>query len=106
MSGDLLQGEPYTTIDQVDKIGIVLDWNGSSPVGEFFVECSYLLPGTTDYTPWQALNFGNPIDISGNSGSHLLSIIDPPFQKMRLRYDRTSGSGSLTAVIYGASKGA
>lgn len=106
MSGNLSQASPYTTIDQIDKIGILLEWTGSSPVGEFFVDVSYLLPGTTSYTAWQSLDFGSSVAITGNSGNHAIVINDPPFQKIRLRYVRTSGSGSLTAVLSAQSKGA
>lgn len=107
MSGNLTQASPYTTIDQVDKVGILVEWaNGSSPVGVFYVDVAYLIPGTTSYTAWQALDFGNPVAISGNSGNHAIVINDPPFQKMRLRYVRTSGSGELTATLSASTKGA
>lgn len=106
MAGDLTQATPFSTIKGLDKVGLILEWTGTAPVGEFFVDVSYLIPGTTSYTAWQELDFGAPIAITGNSGNHHISIQDPPFEKMRLRYVRTSGTGSLTATEFGASKGA
>lgn len=106
ISGNLTQASPYTTIDQVDKVGIELEWTGTAPVGEFFVDVAFLYPNTTDFSQWQTLDFGSSIAITGNTGSHLISIQDPPFQKMRLRYVRTSGTGTLTATLFASNKGA
>ncbi len=106
MSADIAQASPYTTIDQTDKIGIILEWSGTAPVGTFFVDVSYLYPNTTIYSAWEALDFGSSIAISGNTGTHNISIQDAPFQKMRLRYVATSGTGALTATVFAANKGA
>lgn len=106
MGANISQAAPYTTIDQVDKIGIELEWSGTSPVGEFFVDVAYQYPNTLEFTTWVPLDFGSSISISGNSGQHIITISDPPFQKMRLRYVRTSGNGTLTATLFGANKGA
>jgi hypothetical protein len=106
MSADITQIAPFTTIDQVDKIGIQLEWSGAAPVGQFFVDVAYQLPNTTNFTSWQPLDFDLPIDISGASGNHNISIIDPPFQKMRLRYVFASGAGNLTATLFATGKGA
>lgn len=106
MSGNLTQAAPYTTIDQVDKIGIELEWAGTAPVGNFFVDVAYQYPNTLEFTTWIALDFGSSIAISGNSGQHIITINDPPFQKLRLRYVATSGTGTLTATVFGANKGA
>lgn len=106
LSGNLTQAAPFTTIDSIDKVGMILEWAGASPVGEFLIDVSYLIPGTTSFTAWQVLDFGSPIAITGNSGSHSISIQDPPFERMRLRYVRTSGTGTLTATVFGATKGA
>jgi len=106
MSANINQGLPYTTIDKIDRISIDLDWTGTAPVGELIVEVSYLIPRTTDYTPWRPLDFGSTIDITGNTGNHQIVIQDPPFQKIRISYVATSGTGNLTAVFYAMSKGA
>lgn len=106
LASNQTQAAPYTTIDNIDKIGVDIVWTGTSPVGEIFVEVAYLLPNSTIYTTWQALSFGASIAISGNAGNHLLCIQDPPFQKIRLRYAKTSGTGNLTATLFAASKGA
>lgn len=106
MAADITQAAPYTTIDQVDKVGIELEWAGASPVGAFFVDVAFIYPGTTIFSAWQTLDFGSSIAITGNTGSHLISIQDPPFQKMRLRYVAASGTGSLTATLFASNKGA
>lgn len=97
---------PYTTIDAVDKIGIELDWNGTSPVGAFFVDVAYYYPKTATYSTFVPLDFGASIAISGNTGQHLLVIQDPPFDRIRLRYVKTSGTGTLTATLSCYGKGA
>lgn len=106
MSANITQGAPYTTIDQVDKIGIDLDWTGTSPVGTFDVQVCYLIPGTNTYTTWRSLDFGSTVNITGNTGNHQFVILDPPFQKLRIKYTRTSGTGNLTAVLSAYNRGA
>jgi len=89
-----------TDVTYLDNIGILVDWSGTAPVGELIVECANppVVDKEADYQ-WTALDFGSTITISGASGSHAININQVPYSKMRLRYVRTSGTGSLTARL-------
>lgn len=87
-----------TNVQFLDNIGIQIAWIGTAPVGEIFVQTSNdyivnLIPGT-----WTDLDFGTPINITGNSGNHIININQVPFVAIRLFYSRTSGTGTMTAT--------
>jgi hypothetical protein len=82
-----------TTIQFMDNIGILINWSGSSPVGTLFIEIS------NDNKTFTALEFGSSISISGNSGTHTVTINQAPFGYLRARYALTSGTGNLTAIL-------
>ncbi len=87
-----------TDVQNLDNIGISVSWSGTSPIGELFVEVT----NDTDKPDqaswiWTQLDFGAPIAITGNTGSHLININQVPFTKMRLQYEAGSGIGQLTA---------
>src|SRR5690242_4257545 len=88
------QTSQVTTIQYMDNVGIILSWAGSSPVGEVFVDVS-----NDNFVSFETLNFGANIDISGNSGQHLISMNQLPFGFIRIRYVRASGSGILLATL-------
>jgi hypothetical protein len=75
-----------------DNIGVQLVWTGS-PVGNFYVQ------GTIDGSTWTALDFGTIPTSGGAAGDHLLNMNNLPYQKIRVFFDRTSGTGSLTAWV-------
>lgn len=85
-------------ITYLDNVGIHVIWsNGAStPTGDLFVEAS--LDGET----WEDLDISPQPSISGNSGDHLISLTNVPFDKLRVRWDRTAGSIDL--VIKGMAK--
>lgn len=89
-----------TGINWMDNAGILLSWTGTSPVGAFTIEVSndYNL-STQNAGIWVALDFGSTIAISGNTGTHILSMNQLPYTYMRAKYTKTSGTGTLTAVL-------
>lgn len=99
---DLLssQTSAATNTENVDKASIVLEWTGTAPVGEVTVEGRNFQNSANGpiASPWVTLDF-DTITISGASGSHQLLFVELPFTEIRLQYARTSGSGSLTAVL-------
>lgn len=106
ISTDQLQSVP-STIDQIDRVEIEIEWTGSSPDGSITVECAYFDPKTLTYSTWETLNFGSTIAISGASGSHTLLMNEkPPGNKLRVRYTSVSGSGTLTATLLAYNVGA
>ncbi len=82
-----------TETQYMDNIGIVLNWTGTSPVGVISIEVS------NDQIVWNALDFGQAIPISGNSGSHIIEITQLPFTYLKAVYTKTSGVGTLFASI-------
>lgn len=87
-----------TNVQFSDNLGIQVSWTGTAPVGEIFIQTS------NDYTAlnagtWSDLDFGVPITVTGNSGNHVISINQVPFVAIRLFYDRTSGTGTMTASL-------
>jgi hypothetical protein len=75
-----------------DNIGVQLVFTGT-PTGNFYVQ------GTIDGDTWTALDFGTIPTATGADGDHLLNMNNLPYQKIRIFYDRTSGSGSLTVWV-------
>ena len=96
-----------TSVKNLDGVYIELEWaSGSSPIGEILIEVASSIKNTRNSTVWKALDFGSSILISGNSGGHAISLILVPFEKIRIRYVRTSGSATLNAYVTGKVVGA
>lgn len=97
MSGDLLSAE--TSVRSVDEMGIELSFTGS-PVGVFTVE------GTVSGNVWVTLAFQDPsgalvTSVPTAGAPHLISLIGYPYDKIRVRYTRTSGTGTLQCWVIG-----
>lgn len=96
-----------TDISYLDNVGIELVWSaGSSPVGLISVE------GSIDYFQdnlgnvvrtgnWTALTLSPSPAVSGNTGTILLDMNQLSFPFIRVKYTRTSGSGTLNGYICG-----
>ncbi len=82
-----------------DNIGIVATWTGTSPLGVLAIQVS------NDYNPdtaagnWISLDFGSAIAISGNTGSHNVTINQLPYTYLKALYTKTSGTGTLNCSI-------
>lgn len=97
MSADVTS--PETSVKNLDQITYEIVWTGTLPVGSIEVQ-------TQVKDVWQAIALPS-IGVSGNSGSHLITINSAShFQKLRVVYKRTGGTGSLTVSIIGAVLGA
>lgn len=86
-------------VPYLDNVGIVVSWSGTSPVGELKIEVSNQQENPNEAMVWGELDFGSTINITGNTGDHLISISQIPFNAIRLQYVSASGTGSLTANI-------
>lgn len=89
-----------SNVENTDNVGIILNWSGTSPVGTLTVDCcnDYDTQAPTA-AHWVSLDFGSAISISGNTGSHLISINQVPYTYMRVVYTKVSGVGTLFANI-------
>lgn len=96
-----------TNTEQLDKASIVVEWTGTAPVGVLTVEGRSFQNSTNGpiASSWVTLDF-DTIDITGASGSHQLLFNELPFSEIRLVYTRTSGTGSLTAILTAKTTGA
>lgn len=93
MSGSITGAE--VSIRDVDDIAIVYSWNGTAPVGEVKV---YVQNGSS---PWTLLGISPAAVVGGASGANNIMITNVSFEKIRVDYVRTSGTGSLSVVLTG-----
>lgn len=87
---------PVTSVLHRDNIAYEISWsNGAStPLGTFVVQ---VRNHSTD--PWVNLDFGAPISLSGNSGSHAINITQLAFSDMQIVYTPTQGSADIVISI-------
>lgn len=108
MAGDLTSD--VTVLQSLSRFSYQVTWTGTTPVGTLSVL------GSNDYSlnpdgsvlnagTWTAITLdvdGQPsstVDVSGNSGSGILNVTDLNCYAVKLFYDRSSGTGTLNAVI-------
>jgi hypothetical protein len=76
----------------VNNIGIHLHWIGT-PEGIFYVDAS------NNSTDWFDLNI-EPVPTAGGIEANWgISIVDLPYAYLRVRYIRSSGTGSASAFV-------
>lgn len=78
----------------MDKASIAVSWSGTVPVGTLSVEAR-----NGESASWYTLDFNVSMDVSGNTGAHQIVFNELPFTDIRLNYNRTSGTGTMDAII-------
>ena len=86
------QTSPTTNIEFLDNCCIQLVWTTSNAIGTFYIEVSM------DGDHWSAIDITSPT-IAGASDHCLLDLVFLAAPKIRVRYDATSGTGTLTGFI-------
>jgi hypothetical protein len=107
MSGDLTSDT--SNIETVDDVAYLVEWSGTSPVGEMKVDVRNRMFGTSgeeEFTSWVELSFPGVMTVSGNSGSMQIELRAPNASQIRLRYVSDSGDGTMNATITGKVGGA
>lgn len=97
-----------TQINGIDRFCYQVEWSGTTVSGEFFVDVSLGTPGPdSQYSDiWEPLDFGGvSILASADTGSHIIEVVLTSAKKARLRYVRSTGTGSITARIGGTVEG-
>lgn len=94
MSGNLTSDSVDVTY--TDNVGFQLTFTGT-PTGTFSCE------GTVDEVSWSPLSFSSTPTASGAADTHLFNINQIPYKKLRVKYTRTSSTGTLN--VYVMSKG-
>lgn len=82
----------------LDNPGIIVEWTGTSPVGELVLEVSNQKENPNEAMIWTSL-YSSTIAVTGNTGIHTLTATQLPYNAMRLKYLSTSGTGTLTAIL-------
>lgn len=92
-----------TDVKNLDKASIRLAWDvAGSPVGVVTIEALQEKDNTAeseDEANWFTLEFGSIINIDNTETDHQILFNELPFDKIRLKYTATSGSGTLNAKI-------
>jgi hypothetical protein len=81
-------------------------WTGS-PVGNFTLECSndiaQVSPGvdpSLNVTNWSTYT-GSTVAAGGGAGDVMYNVLDAGFRWVRLKYTKTSGTGTVNATFFG-----
>ena len=101
VAGDMSDNiiSPETSVKNLDQITYEIVWSGTGVNGHIEVQ-------TQVKDVWQTIDLPM-IDVITNTGNHLITInAASHFQKLRIVYGRTSGTGSMTVTIIGAVLGA
>lgn len=89
---------PTTQIDTADQVCYQVSWTSSNAVGVISVQ------GSVDGVNFVDLTFSPVLtQPASNNGSYLINLALLPFPLIRLKYTRTSGTGTLT--VYLSAKG-
>lgn len=94
MAGDLTSAT--VPVEYNWGVGFQITWSGSSPVGVIYAEasCDDLRGTASSATNWTELS-GTTLNVSGNTGSLVMQLVDLSVSAVRLIYDRSSGSGTM-----------
>lgn len=91
-------------INNLSMIGYDISWTGTAPVGVMSVQVSNTYAQNPDGTVrntgnWTTLTLSSPATVSGGTGNGAIDIDATGFYAIRLVYTRTSGTGTMTAVV-------
>lgn len=98
MSGDVTS--TATIAESLDELSYVAVWTGT-PTGNLDIQVS-----NDNGTTWTALTITGVTQPSGSDGSHIFHITSLPFERIRLIYTASSGSGTLNVWMSAKSRGA
>lgn len=79
-------------IQQAAGYSVQAVWNGTSPVGTFEIQ------GSNDNSNFTTVT-SSPIAISGNDGTILVNVEFAQYGYVRVKYNFSSGTGTLTVHI-------
>jgi hypothetical protein len=104
MSGNITSS--VTIINRIPNLSYSVSWTGSSPVGVITVEESNDYSLNPDGSVrnagiWNTMTLSGAAAVSGNSDHGIIKLSQVPSFAIRLVYTRTSGTGTLNAIITG-----
>lgn len=104
MSGSITS-EP-TIVQMLSLVSYTISWSGSTPSGVITVQVSNDYSVNADGSvknagTWSTLDLSDTATVSGNTGTGAIAISLIEFYAIRLVYTRTSGTGTMQAVVVG-----
>lgn len=94
-----------THVAQSDKSSMYIFWtSGVGFSGTLTVEARH--KNQADTEPWFTIDLGSTVSLSGASGDHQIYLTEMPFDQIRLNFENTAGTATLTATILTKSQGA
>jgi hypothetical protein len=95
-----------TIIQKLSMIGYDIRWTGTSPIGDLTVQVSNTYSENADGSvrnsgTWTTLTLSATTSVASNSGNGYIDIDATGAYAIRLVYTRTSGTGTMNAVICG-----
>lgn len=93
-----------TIVQNLSMISYDISWSGTTPVGTMTVEVSNTYSVNPDGTVrtagnWTTLTLSSTTNVSGNNGNGFIDVDQTGAFAMRLKYTRTSGTGTMNATI-------
>ena len=108
ISGDMSANitSKITITQKLSQISYGISWVGSSPVGTMSVQVSNDYSQNADGSvnnpgTWNTLTLSSVPAVSGNTGNGFIDIDANAGYALRLLYNFTSGSGTMTAIVNG-----
>lgn len=104
MAGNITSA--VTVMSNLSMISYSISWAGSSPVGVMSVQVSNDYSQNGDGTArnagtWNTLTLSTTPSVSGSTGNGFIDVSASAAYAMRLVYTRTSGTGTMQALIHG-----
>jgi len=106
-NGDMSQATIISKPNIIDNISLIsydISWSGTSPVGVMSVQVSNTYSLNVDGTVnnagnWTTLTLSAATNVSGNTGNGGIDVDVTGFYAIRLVYTKTSGTGTMNAVV-------
>lgn len=108
-SGNMASASITSTVTIISNTTLVsysLSWTGSTPVGVISVEVSNDYSENVDGSVrnsgnWTPMTLQGSTAVSGNTGTAMVNLAEMAAYACRLKYTRTSGTGTLQGYIVG-----
>ncbi len=93
MSADITSAA--TILDKMDQVAIEIEWTSSDAIGVVKIQ------GSVDGTKFEDIPLGPnpPPNPASDSNSFMAAMALIPFTYIRVKYVRTSGTGTMTAKL-------
>lgn len=96
-----------TDVTMVDNIGIYVKWTSANAIGVLSIQGSINWDAHLSLGDWEDLTFDPALtQPNSDNGDYLININQFPYPFIRVFYDRTSGTGTLSTWICTKSVGA